>query len=92
MYRNPVFVRDEVHHFQPYQFQCTFDLYASPDGQVDIAHIEDIVKGVMGSDTPQWIISKFRRLAGDVAQFRLVSWAQFRLSLLLYRSFLSALQ
>jgi hypothetical protein len=78
MYRNPVSVRDEVHRFQPFQFQSTFDLYASPDGQVDISHIEDIVKGVMGSDTPQWIISKFRRLSGDVAQFRLVSWDQFR--------------
>lgn len=78
MYRSPGSIRQEVHQYEPHHFQSTFEVYATPNGQVDISHIEDIVKGVMGIETPQWILSKFRRLAGDVAQFRLVSWDQFR--------------
>jgi hypothetical protein len=81
MYRNPGTVRAEVQKYQPFHFQTIFEQYTSstsPDCQVDISHVEDIVKGVMGSDTPQWILSKFRRLAGDVSQFRLISWDQFR--------------
>jgi hypothetical protein len=78
MYRDPGAIRAEVQKYQPFHFQTTFELYATPDCQVDLSHVEDIVKGVMGTDTPQWIISKFRRLAGDVAQFRLISWDQFR--------------
>lgn len=78
LYHNPEVIRQEIKKYHTDDFISTFELYSTPDSQVDISQIEDIVKGVMGSDTPQWILSKFRRLAGDVAQFRKVSWDQFK--------------
>lgn len=78
LYRNPLDMGNEVRKYHADDFLPTFELFTTPDCQVDISHIEDIVKSVMGSDTPQWILDKFRHLGGEVAQFRLVSWDQFK--------------
>lgn len=78
LYHNSTGMKCEVSLYHPNDFLSSFELFASSNHQVDLSHIEDVVKSVMGSHTPQWILNKFRKLSGDVAQFRLVSWEQFK--------------
>lgn len=78
MYRNPLEIKDEVFKHAPDDFLDAFEMYANPNGNVDISATEDIVKAVMGREVPQWILSKFDKLAREVAVYREVSWPQFR--------------
>ena len=77
MYRDPSAVRTGVLRYSPGDFREAFDAFAR-DGSISIHDVEDLVKHVMGIDVPQWILSKFDKLGRSVAQYKMITWNQFR--------------
>eukprot|EP00602_Paraphysomonas_sp_CaronLab_P007479 CAMPEP_0185017700 /NCGR_PEP_ID=MMETSP1103-20130426/615_1 /TAXON_ID=36769 /ORGANISM="Paraphysomonas bandaiensis, Strain Caron Lab Isolate" /LENGTH=315 /DNA_ID=CAMNT_0027547237 /DNA_START=159 /DNA_END=1106 /DNA_ORIENTATION=+ len=77
MYRNPLDVKRGLSECTPEDFHEAFEYFAS-DGCILIHDVEDIVKGTLGKDVPQWILSKFDVLSRKAAHFKRVNWDQFR--------------
>jgi hypothetical protein len=76
-YQDSRVVKAEILKFTPVDFQLAFNEVAI-SRVILIRDIVGVVRSVMGGEVPLWILNKFVSLGRQMANYKTITWPQFR--------------